>query len=128
MKWTFTRTIVYGRSNGANFTDTAGTIVDLGTSVTKTGRIGLAYEYQVAQSTFYSSGSIIHDFGSSTTVEAAGQSFSEDTNTTWGEVGVGGSYTMNKATQLYGQVGYRQALNNSKSNALSANVGIQIQW
>ena len=120
--------LTLGRVNGANFTDTAGTIVDLGTSVTKTGRIGLAYEYQVAQSTFYSSGSIIRDFGSSTTVEAAGQSFSEDTNTTWGEVGVGGSYTMNNATQLYGQVGYRQALNNSNSNALSANVGIQIQW
>lgn len=120
--------LTFGKVNGASFTDTAGTIVDLGTSVTKTGRIGLAYEYQVAQSTFYSSGSIIRDFGSSTTVEAAGESFSEDTNTTWGEVGVGGSYAMNEATQLYGQVGYRQALNNSKSNALSANLGIQIQW
>lgn len=120
--------LTFGKVNGASFTDTAGTIVDLGTSVTKTGRIGLAYEYQVAQSTFYSSGSIIRDFGSSTTVEAAGESFSEDTNMTWGEVGVGVSYAMNEATQLYGQIGYREALNNSKSNALSANLGIQIQW
>lgn len=120
--------LTLGRVDGANFTDTAGTLVDLGTSLTKAGRIGLAYEYQADQSTFYSTGSIIRDFGSPTTVEAAGESFSEDTNITWGEIGVGGLYWMNDTSRLYGEVVYRQALNISSSNVLSAKLGMQIQW
>ncbi|MDB2502336.1 autotransporter outer membrane beta-barrel domain-containing protein, partial [Paracoccaceae bacterium] len=117
-----------GKVDGASFTDTGGTVVDLGSNETRTGRVGIAYEYVSDDTEFYGIGSILRDFGSASEMEAGNLSLLADTRETWGEIGVGGSYIMDEQTNLFGEVSYRQALNNSDMKAISVNAGIQINW
>ena len=128
----------WGRIDGAEFTDTGNTAVDMGSNDTQTGRVGLAYEYVIDnQSTFYAIGSIVRDFERANKVKAGTASFSEDINETWGEIGIGGSIVLdeasgfgsaNKTTKLYGGVFQRQSSNNSDIKVLAVNAGIQIEW
>ena len=128
----------WGQIDGAEFTDTGNTAVDMGSNDTQTGRIGLAYEYVIDnQSTFYAIGSIVRDFERANKVKAGTGSFSEDINETWGEIGIGGSIVLdeasgfgsaNKTTKLYGGVFQRQSSNNSDIKVLAVNAGIQIEW
>ncbi|MEJ6751959.1 MAG: autotransporter outer membrane beta-barrel domain-containing protein, partial [Amylibacter sp.] len=128
----------WGRIDGAEFTDTGNTAVDMGSNDTQTGRVGLAYEYVIDnQSTFYAIGSIVRDFKRANKVKAGTASFSEDINETWGEIGIGGSIVLdeasgfgsaNKTTKLYGGVFQRQSSNNSDIKVLAVNAGIQIEW
>ena len=117
-----------GKVDGASFTDTGGTVVDLGSNETRTGRVGIAYEYVSDDTEFYGIGSILRDFGSASEMAAGNLSLLADTRETWGEIGVGGSYIMDEQTNLFGEVSYRQALNNSDMKAISVNAGIQINW
>ena len=117
-----------GKVDAASFTDTGGTVVDLGSNETRTGRVGIAYEYVSDDTEFYGIGSILRDFGSASEMAAGNLSLLADTRETWGEIGVGGSYIMDEQTNLFGEVSYRQALNNSDMKAISVNAGIQINW
>ena len=120
--------LTQGKVDGASFTDTGGTVVDLGSNETRTGRVGIAYEYVSDDTEFYGIGSILRDFGSASEMAAGNLSLLADTRETWGEIGVGGSYIMDEQTNLFGEVSYRQALNNSDMKAISVNAGIQINW
>ena len=120
--------LTQGKVDGASFTDTGGTVVDLGSNETRTGRVGIAYEYVSGDTEFYGIGSILRDFGSASEMAAGNLSLLADTRETWGEIGVGGSYIMDEQTNLFGEVSYRQALNNSDMKAISVNAGIQINW
>ncbi len=117
-----------GKVDGASFTDTGGTVVDLGSNETRTGRVGIAYEYVSDDTEFYGIGSILHDFGNASKMKAGNLSLLADTRETWGEIGFGGSYIMDEQTNFFGEVSYRQALNNSDMKAISVNAGIQINW
>jgi fibronectin-binding autotransporter adhesin len=120
--------LTQGKVDGASFTDTGGTVVDLGSNETRTGRVGIAYEYVSDDTEFYGIGSILRDFGSASEMAAGNLSLLADTRETWGEIGVGGSYIMDEQTNLFGEVSYRQALNNSDMKAISVNAGLQINW
>ena len=120
--------ISLGRIDGERFTDTGGTSVNFGSNKSRSGRIGLAYEYVAEQSKFYGIGSIIRDMDSVSKVEAAGLEFSANTNETWAEIGVGGSFTMQSNAKLYGEVSYSQGSYNSDVKAYSANIGIKLNW
>jgi len=120
--------LVWGQVDGASFTDTAGNAVDLGSNSSTMGRLGLAYEHTGDDGTFYAIGNILHDFSGANTVDVAGASLSSDTGETWGEIGFGGSVAVNETTNFYGEVSYRQAFDNSDSNALAATAGISIKW
>ena len=120
--------LILGQVDGASFTDTAGNAVDLGSNSSTVGRLGLAYEYESGDNTFYAIANILHDFSGANTVDVAGASLSSNTSETWGEFGVGGSIAMNETTNFYGEVSYRQAFDNSDSSALAATAGISIKW
>jgi outer membrane autotransporter protein len=76
----------------------------------------------------YAIGNILHDFSGANTVDVAGASLSSDTGDTWGEIGFGGSVAVNETTNFYGEVSYRQAFDNSDSNALAATAGFSFKW
>ena len=125
--------LVWGQVDGASFTDTAGNAVDLGSNSSTMGRIGLAYEYESVSASgnnqkVYAIGNILHDFSGANTVDVAGASLSSDTGDTWGEIGFGGSVAVNETTNFYGEVSYRQAFDNSDSNALAATAGFSFKW
>ena len=117
-----------GKIDGERFTDTGGTAVNFGSNESRSGRIGLAYEYVAEQSKFYGIANIVRDMDSLSKVELANLEFSTDTNETWGEIGVGGSFTMQNNTKLYGEVSYSQGSYNSDVKAYSANIGIKLNW
>lgn len=117
-----------GAVNGARFTDEVGMTIDLGTSITKKWRMGVAYDYVTDQSKLYGVGSFVMDSDSVSNVLAAGSNLSETIGDTWGEIGIGGTFTMSNDVSLFGEVSYSQAINNSDAKAYSANVGIKLNW
>ncbi|MDB4220436.1 autotransporter outer membrane beta-barrel domain-containing protein, partial [Amylibacter sp.] len=117
-----------GGVNGARFTDEVGMAIDLGTSITKKWRMGVAYDYVTDQSKLYGVGSFVMDSDSVSNVLAAGSNLSETIGDTWGEIGIGGTFTMSNDVSLFGEVSYSQAINNSDAKAYSANVGIKLNW
>jgi outer membrane autotransporter protein len=128
--------LTWGRVDGGSFTDSAGNAVDLGSNDRTIGRIGLAYEYTPDTATdgnqtkAYVIGNILHDFSGDSSVNVAGADLSTGAaETTWGEIGLGGSYAMDANTTLYGEAAYRASFDGSSANnGLSGTVGLRIQW
>jgi fibronectin-binding autotransporter adhesin len=128
--------LTWGSIDGGSFTDSAGNAVDLGNNDQTIGRIGLAYEYtpNVAAAgnptKAYVIGNILHDFSGDSSVQVGGASLSTGAaETTWGEIGVGGSYAMDANKTLYGEAAYRTSFGGSSdNNGLSGTVGLRIQW
>jgi outer membrane autotransporter protein len=121
-----------GRVDGAGFTDSANNVVDLGNNSTALVRVGLAYEYETGgnRDKLYVIGNILHDFSSDSSVNVAGADLSTSAGeATWGEIGVGGSVTMNDTTTLYGEASYRSAFSGgSDNNGLALTTGLRMQW
>jgi len=121
--------------DGGSFTDSAGNGVDLGTNERVTGRLGLAYDYEWrdedrgAMQNVYGIVNILHDFSNGASVDVAGAALDSTRETTWGEIGLGGSMTWDDTRTLYGEVSYREALgDNGDGSGLSASAGLRIQW
>jgi outer membrane autotransporter protein len=128
--------LTWGRIDGGAFTDNAANAVDLGNNDQTIGRIGLAYEYTPNTAAAgnptkaYVIGNILHDFSGDSSVQVGSASLSTGAaQTTWGEIGVGGSYAVDTTKTLYGEAAYRTAFGGSSdNNGLSATLGLQIQW
>lgn len=125
--------ITFGRVAGATFIDTAGNTVDLGSNSSTIGRLGLAYEFNNVEDgeKLYVVANVLHDFSNESTVSVMGANLSTTVSaSTWGEIGLGGSYNVNENTMFYGEASYRTSLNGnaSSNNGLSATAGLRIQW
>jgi outer membrane autotransporter protein len=128
--------LTFGSVDGGSFTDSPGNAVDLGSNNSTIARLGLAYEYENNSETggnrekLYVIGNILHDFSSDSSVDVAWADLSTGAGeATWGEIGVGGSVTMNDATTLYGEASYRSAFSGGSDNSgLALTAGLRMQW
>ena len=128
--------LTLGKLHGASFTDSAGNAVDLGNNNSTVGRLGLAYEYENNDRTdgnrakAYVIGNILHDFSTDSTVRVAGADLSTSASgATWGEIGLGGSVTVDaNKTTVYGEASYRGAFNGGSNSGLGLTAGLRVQW
>ena len=128
--------LTLGKLHGASFTDSAGNAVDLGNNNSTVGRLGLAYEYENNDRTdgnrakAYVIGNILHDFSTDSTVKVAGADLSTSASgATWGEIGLGGSVTVDaNKTTVYGEASYRGAFNGGSNSGLGLTAGLRVQW
>jgi fibronectin-binding autotransporter adhesin len=126
--------LTWGSLNGDSFTDSAGNAVDFGTSERLIGRIGLAYDQQWQDAnrgtmqSVYGIVNLLQDVSNSASVTVAGATLASEADATWGEIGLGGSYSWDNGKRLYGEASYREVLGSGSGSALVATAGVQIQW
>ena len=127
--------LTFGKIQGASFTDSAGNAVDLGSNTSMTGRLGLAYEYENNDRTdgnrtkAYVIGNILHDFSKDSMVNVAGANLSSaNSGKTWGEIGLGGSVTMDTNKTIFGEASYRDAFNGGSNKGFGLTAGLRVQW
>ncbi|WP_299288983.1 autotransporter outer membrane beta-barrel domain-containing protein [uncultured Tateyamaria sp.] len=126
----------WGRVDGADFVDSQGNGVDLDSNSSLFGRIGLAYEYENNdersgdREKAYIIGNILHDFSGNNSVDVGATSLSSSSDTTWAEIGLGGSVTWDENKTVYGEASYRTSISDSSgdNNGLSLTAGLRIQW
>lgn len=127
--------LTFGKIQGASFTDSAGNAVDLGSNTSMIGRLGLAYEYENNDRTdgnrtkAYVIGNILHDFSKDSMVNVAGANLSSaNSGKTWGEIGLGGSVTMDTNKTIFGEASYRGAFNGESNKGFGLTAGLRVQW
>lgn len=136
--------LTWGSVDGGSFTDTASNTVDLGSTESLTGRIGLAYEYEYSEGWLFGNrqakgnqghrekayviGNILHDFSGASSVNVNGTSLSSDSAQTWAEVGIGGSIVWDESKTLYTEGTYRRSLSNSDNEGFGLAAGLRIQF
>ena len=127
--------LTFGKIQGASFTDSAGNAVDLGSNTSMIGRLGLAYEYENNDRTdgnrtkAYVIGNILHDFSKDSMVNVAGADLSSaNSGKTWGEIGIGGSVTIDSNKTIFGEASYRGSFNGGSNSGLGLTAGLRVQW
>lgn len=133
--------LIYGNASGGNFTDKQGYAVGLGSNKQTLGRLGFLYEVSKTSggtegAGLYLLGNVLHNFSNESTVNVAGIDVVSEIPKTWGELSIGGSFSLNKNINLHGELSYRKAFsevsssdsNSSDSNGLRIDTGVKIYW
>ena len=107
--------------------------IDQNTQDALRGRVGMRLSYEAAnksgQSTnIYTLANIWHDFNSPSHTNIGYASYSEKTNETWGEFGIGLQLPIGRASQIYGDVRYEHNFGHNKRHSYSGNIGLKVQW
>ncbi len=117
-----------------NFTDIVGNDVTWGGYTNSTARIGLAYEESrgdmttSSHGTVYVIGNIVHDFSDENTVTLSGTNLTDNSGTTWAEVGFGGAAEWRNGSSAFGEFSYREALDGSGSKSIAGTAGLRFEW
>ncbi len=114
----------WGGLNGGSFTDSTGTSVNLGNSISRVARVGVAYEFaRKGGSKFYAIGNVIHDFsGASSVTVGATTTSTALANPVLAEIGFGGTWKFGKS-EIYGEANLRQALGGTGGTANNTSFG-----
>ncbi|WP_162798110.1 autotransporter family protein [Sulfitobacter sp. JL08] len=138
--------LTWGHLDGGRFTDTAGDTVNLGSTESLLGRIGLAYEYEydgassgTGSSTagpdqdrkrVYVIGNILHDFSGTSSVNVSGANLSAKNESTWAELGVGGSIVWDENMALFAEGSYRTEISGNLGNnqGVGLTAGFRMTW
>jgi fibronectin-binding autotransporter adhesin len=127
--------LTWGYLDGAEFTDNAGSRVDLGNNETLTGRLGLNYEYEDADfihgpARFHVGANVLHDFSYADQVSVSGSTYENAASQTWGELAVGASMDLNPQARLYSETSLRRAVNGygEYDYGMSLAAGVDLQW
>uniref|UniRef100_UPI0026019600 autotransporter outer membrane beta-barrel domain-containing protein n=1 Tax=uncultured Erythrobacter sp. TaxID=263913 RepID=UPI0026019600 len=128
--------LVWGNLDGASFVDNANNTVDLGNQSSLEGRIGIAYEFENNDEAsgdrekYYVIGNVLHRFSDDNSAEVLGVSLDSSLPSTWAEVGVGGSLTVDENKTFYGEASYRTSLDGGfgDNRGLSFTTGFRLQW
>lgn len=138
--------LTWGGWDGDDFTDNAGNVVDFNSETSLIGRIGLAYEHEYTEGYFFGDhsrgagyaghrekvyviGNILHQFAGSTTVGVSGSNLSLENQTTWAEIGLGGSIVWEEDKTLYLEAAYSSSLDGGgDSHGYGLTAGFRMLW
>jgi fibronectin-binding autotransporter adhesin len=125
--------LTWSQFDGSEFTDDVGNGVDLGSNSRMIGRLGLAYDRQVKTGTnehtkIYVIGNILHDFSGSSEVTVGGTALKSEQDSTWAEIGMGGSIDWGNGKSLYSEASYRTSLDNPGSDNRSVMLNAGFRW
>lgn len=130
--------LIYSAVDFDSFTDSYGTTVSTGDGASLLGRAGLRVEnlssWKASDGTSrhfqgYGIANLSYEFLDGTSVDVSGTELTQDGQSLWGEIGLGGTYTLKERVSLYGEGSYSTSLEDfGDSNLWKGNAGVRFTW
>lgn len=129
--------LTWSRLSGGSFQDDAGNAVDVGTAEQVIGRLGLAYEYNLAgtaasktayREKMYVIGNVLHNFSGDTTVIVNGVGLTQEDTATWAELGFGLTIEWDGNKAVYAEGNYRRSLDGGDADGVGITAGYRFSF
>ena len=127
----------WGCVDGERFTDNVGNEVDPASNESLTARFGIAYNLQLkdadgkSRKNLYLIGNLLPNFSDPSEVRVGQADIASENDPTMAEIGLGGSFTLNKNTSLYAEGSRREAVfedSDDEDYGYSFSVGMNVRW